>query len=108
MFRVLQYELAHISFTKRNLLLDSKQQKNDRSPYSFSKIWRFTTIAKSSRKEKAAFFKAGEQKTREIMRCGMCHVILRNIKLKWDPFTSEARFKYTWGLFTTSMNPTTV
>ena len=31
-------------------------EKNNRSPYSFSRKWRFTFMARSSRKEKAAIF----------------------------------------------------
>ena len=47
----------HIYFTQRNLLLNSKQQKkNDRSPYSFARKWRFTSTGRSSRKGKAAIF----------------------------------------------------
>ena len=57
LFLAQHWELAHIYFTKRNLLLNSKQQKkNDRSPYSFSRKWRFTSMARSGRKEKTAIY----------------------------------------------------
>ena len=42
-------------------------EKNNRSPYSFLRKWRFTSMARSSRKEKAAFLMRALI-TREIMR----------------------------------------
>ena len=38
------------------------------SSYSFSRKWRFTSMARFSRKEKAAFFNARAIMTRKIMR----------------------------------------
>ena len=43
-------------------------EKNDRSPYSFLRKWRFTYMARSNRKEKAAIFKCARDDDREIMR----------------------------------------
>ena len=48
------WELVHIYFTWRNLLLNSKQRnKNYRSPCSLWRKWRFTSMARSKHKEKA-------------------------------------------------------
>ena len=49
-------------------------EKNDRSPYSFSRKWRFTSMARFSRKEKAAIF----------WRVKLCAVGMRNAKLGND------------------------
>ena len=43
-------------------------EKNDRSPYSFSRKWWFTSMARFSHKENAAIFNARELMMREIMR----------------------------------------
>ena len=52
MFFAQRWELAHIYFTKKDLLLDSKQKKkNDRSPYSEK-----MAIYLHGGKEKAAIF----------------------------------------------------
>ena len=43
-------------------------RKKDKSPYSFSRNWRFTTMVRFNRKEKAAIFLMRALMTREIMR----------------------------------------
>ena len=43
-------------------------EKNARSPYSFSRKWWFTSMARFSHKENAAIFNARELMMREIMR----------------------------------------
>ena len=66
--------LVCIYFTKRKLLLYSYQKKKnskiDRSPYSFTRKWRFTTLATSSHKEKAdIFFSARAKHAWNDARC---------------------------------------
>ena len=65
-------------FTERTLLLNSNpEEKNDRSPYSFTRKWRFTSWRI---KKKRPLFDVRAPMTREIMRSkdAQCNV-LRNI-----------------------------
>ena len=55
-------------FTTKNWLLDSKQQEKMIGHRTrFREKWRFSSLARSSRKEKAAIFKARTLITRVII-----------------------------------------
>ena len=48
--------LSHDCFLFYTEIYYSIQKQQKKSPHSFSKKWRFTSMARSSRKEKAAIF----------------------------------------------------
>ena len=46
----------HLVYIEKFITQFKTTEKHDRSPYSFSRKWRFTSMARFSRKEKAAIF----------------------------------------------------
>jgi len=46
----------YLFYTKKFITQFKTLEINDRSPYSFARKWRFTSMARSRRKEKAAIF----------------------------------------------------
>ena len=56
LFLVLHWVRPYVFYIEKFITQFKTIEKNDRSPYSFSRKWRFSSMARSSRKEKAAIF----------------------------------------------------